>query len=156
MASDGNIVLFSGTSGKLVKDSGLAFSKYYITSQYLGGQTYNSVTLSVTATSGTLVRGVFIPYQTLDGAWRLKLNFTMSFSPAVTNPTVTIAGITTKNIVNYYQGIFCGEIAGQYNPGQAVFNPNANSCSCILISASLTSLQVQGELELDSKPTWLV
>jgi hypothetical protein len=120
--------------------------------QYIGGQTYNGVALNVTATNGTLVRGVFIPYKTSDGSWRLRFNLNMTFSPAVSAPTVTIAGVTFKNVSGYAPPVVCNT-PGANVQGQAGVSPNSGSIGSGTAS-TVSSWGLSGDVELESKPTW--
>ena len=128
------------------------YEKYYLLTQYIGGQTYNGVTLSVTSPNGTLVRGVFIPYQTIDGAWRLKFNFNLTYSPTVSSPIVTINGVIFKNISNYLQSL-SGDSQGNYTY-YGYTNPGASTIQFYTVGASIANIGGSGDVELDSKPTW--
>lgn len=132
----------------------ISYEKYYLLTQYIGGQTYNGVTLNVTTTNGTLIRGVFIPYQTIDGAWRLKFNIVFTYSPSVGSSTITITGITTKNISNYHQSI-SWQYPGGASTGQAYFDPGASTAQIKVSGTGYSELGISGDIELDSKPTWV-
>jgi len=122
--------------------------------QYIAGNTYNGVALNVTAINGTLVRGIFIPYLMLDGTWRLKFNFHMTFSPATGSGTIfTIAGVVFKNTSNYYQACSCETASNTQNSGFCT--PNTGELSGQTSGAGSAAMGLSGDLELESKPTWL-
>ena len=120
--------------------------------QYLGGSTYNNVALNITATSCALVRGVFIPYQTWDGTWRLIFNISMTGS-SVSGAAITIAGVAFKNVANYYQAVSgFGYNAANNQAYISGLGSNTVQISC---NATASPMTVSGEVELDSKPTWI-
>jgi len=118
--------------------------------QYVSGTNYNggiSPTLSGTGLATT--RGVFVPYQMSDGTWRLKFNFRVT-ATSTTGLTVTINGVTFKNVSNYFQSVsnFPG---GNYGRGNVTPNTGQINLSSDL---STTTWAASGDVELDSKPTW--
>ncbi len=125
--------------------------------QYVAGNTYNTVLLDVTGTNWTITRGVFIPYQTIetslgsDSEFRLKFNFIGAVSVAVSDFIATISGITFKNVANY--NVAVGSVAtGDESRGFVA--PNTGNVRCIAESVQ-TSFAFTGDVELDSKPTWM-
>lgn len=118
--------------------------------QYVSGTNYNggiSPTLSGTGLATT--RGVFVPYQMSDGTWRLKFNFRVT-ATSTTQLTVTINGVTFKNVSNYFQSVsnFPG---GNYGRGNV--NPNTGQIT-LYSDLTATAWAVSGDVELESKPTW--
>lgn len=129
--------------------------------QYIVGNTYNGVSLTITCpnTNFTVVRGVLIPWMTSDGAWRVKINFTAVQDGSGTDPVITIAGITSKNVALYYQSLFQGHgTTLEYTYSQAanalVVPPNSNVFTMHASSVSTAEIVAFGEIELESRPTW--
>lgn len=124
--------------------------------EYIGGQTYNGISLNITASNWTLIKGVLIPYQTIDGAWRLKFDIVGSVSAgSVTNILYTIAGVVFKNVGNYYQSVYCCNVAGA-NAFDARCNPNTGNIN-VYFASSVGSVysNISGDVELNSKPNWV-
>ena len=123
----------------------LGLKQYYHGTSYNGG---NAPTVSSDAAATvSIIRGVFVPYQTQDGTWRMTCNINLSHGSDTTH-TITVNGITLKNVSNYYQPLACVN-----NDGQAVGNPNTGTWS-VTYSANKTGSHFSGDVELDSKPTW--
>jgi hypothetical protein len=128
--------------------------------QYLHGTTYNGgIAPTVTsALSGfTVARCSFIPYQAQDGAWRLKFNIAGTYTlSTVSSTTITVNGITFKNVSNYSQAIsvFINS-SGLFNSTVSYTNANASTIQ-ITSSATATSntISVSSDVELNGKPTW--
>ena len=120
--------------------------------EYIGGQTYNSVALTVTPpTGGANTRSVFMPYQTLDGTWRLKFNIACSMTLSTVG-TIAIAGVTFKNVSNYFQAVAaCPTNGAAFGSGSV--SPNTNTITFTL-SGNTAAIYISGDVELDSKPTW--
>lgn len=129
-----------------------------VAKQYVVGTAYTNGTPSITcaALSGFAVaRAVMIPYQTQDGAWRMRFNIVATFTAAsVSSATLTLSGVTFKTATSYNQAIagLCGGVLAwprcytNTGAGTVTFDfPSATSCSEIHLS---------GDVELDSKPTW--
>jgi len=115
--------------------------------QYVHGTDFTVTQTSVT--NVTIVRGTAIPYQTYDGAWRIRLNINTTHT-ADTFSVLTISGVTFKTGVK--QALTC---AGNVNNiaskatcvgGNGSFNINHETASSETV--------VSGDVELDSKPTW--
>jgi len=121
--------------------------------QYLGGTTYNGVALTVAGTNGTLVRAVFIPYQLSDDTWRLRFNLAMTFTAAGSGTTITVAGITAKNVASYYQSIAAMVVTTNARASAAI-TPNTNQIVCYTSAGTVYAFQLSGDIELESKPTW--
>ena len=126
--------------------------------QYLHGTTYNSgIAPTVTSAQAgfSVVRAVFVPYQMQDGAWRLRFNLVATFTSAsISTITVSVNGITNKNVVNFSQAIST-MFQGNNNIGRGFANENTSSFRADLPSAiTAAGLNFSGDVELNSKPTW--
>jgi hypothetical protein len=124
----------------------------FIEKEYLAGNTYNSVALTLSGTNySSTVRGVFIPYQHFDGTWRLRFNFRVNTS-SVTSITIAISGVFWKNTAGFYQAY-----SVVHNGGSALWQQNLDvnngNVSGTWASAA-TVMGASGDAELDSKPTW--
>jgi len=126
--------------------------------QYLHGTTYNggnAPTISAGAdisSIGTVVRGLFIPYQMQDNTWRMRFTFYVSGATSVasTSHFIAIAGILFKNVSNFYQMV--ASDVGIFSQGLAF--PNTNTIRFSSISSIPTDYYCAGDVELNSKPTW--
>jgi len=132
---------------------------YIAFKQYVSGNTYNSVALDITGLGDTttandgIIRGVFIPYQTIDGAWYCNIKINGTLDVAANSATITTAGLVFKNVSNFFQ-------PGSIDPGTAATNnsrllayPNTGN---IVFTANYnrTAIYTNGDYELNSKPTW--
>lgn len=127
--------------------------------EYVSGTAYTNGTPSVTGSVGTsvTVRAILVPYQTVDGAWRLTFNVVTSFTSAsVSGVTFTFTGVTFKNISNFLQpcnSLFGGPTIG--TPTQCYATNNTGQIIALQTTGSATNLAaISGDVELDSKPTW--
>ena len=156
-------------AGKKTFQDGLAFTSASLSDeqatilglkQYLHGTTYNGgIAPTVTsALSGfTVSRCSFIPYQAQDGTWRLKFNIAGTYTlSTVASTTITVNGITFKNVTNYTQAVavFINS-SGALNSTASYTNANASTIQ-ITSSATATSntIGVSSDVELTAKPTW--
>lgn len=125
--------------------------------QYLHGTTYNGgIAPTVTSSQAglTVDRAVFIPYQTQDGAWRLKCNVATRFTSAtVTSVTTTVNGITSKNIANLNQAISV-IFQNSGTLGQCYVASNTNNFVTVVASSTQTGVAFYADIELNAKPTW--
>lgn len=110
-----------------------------------------SLTASHNAGSPVLVRAIGVPYQTGDGAWRLRFNIVFTHSTS-TNYAVTITGVTFKNVTGYYQSVSCG--SGSVVFGRAYVNPGLSTIT-MENASGVTATYMSGDVELDSKPTFV-
>lgn len=121
---------------------------------YLGdGTTYNGgVAPSITTNraSTSLKGSSLIPYQTQDGSWRLKIDLVVEYT-ANTSVIITINATTFKNATNYYQALAYTGFAG--GAEQAYCNPGGSTISADA-TISTGRAAVNGDVELDSKPSW--
>lgn len=125
------------------------------TKQYVVGTAYTNGTITTTGPTGwTVVRGVFVPYQTSDGAWRLRFNIQGTITTGSSGTQdITISGVTSKNVSNFNQPI------SMFTNVSAALGPcyvpaNGNTLRSILGNSTSTALGLSGDFELDSKPTW--
>ncbi|MCG8686656.1 MAG: hypothetical protein MI892_17385 [Desulfobacterales bacterium] len=118
--------------------------------QYLGDGT----DFNVTGTDWTTIRAVAIPYQTIDGAWRLKFNIAGSQTPAAATLYLTLSGTTFKDVSNYEQAILVTDntpnhiFAGFTNPGASTIKVESDG-------TVESQWRISGDVELESKPTWV-
>ena len=155
-------------AGKKTFQDGLAFTSASLSDeqatilglkQYLHGTTYNggnAPTVTSALAGFAAVRALFIPYQLQDGAWRVRLNLSGTYTLTnFTGTTVTIAGLTFKGIASNVQ-----TLSVQINNAAAAnfaFS-TVNGTSVISISTNGASnsntLCIAGDVELNAKPTW--
>jgi hypothetical protein len=125
--------------------------------QYLHGTTYNGgIAPTVTSAQGgfTVARAAFVPYQTQDGAWRLRFNMYYAFTSAtVTTVTASVNGVTFKNVSFYSQPISIAPSATA-NITNGYVSPNTANIIASVTSSTQTGFGLSGDVELDSKPTW--
>lgn len=130
--------------------------------QYVVGTAYTNGTPTVTCPNAgfTVVRGLLIPYQTSDGAWRLIFQIAFTQDATGTDPVLTLSGITSKNISNWYQtgvGVFGDtpwtDVAGQSRNGFYA-TPNTNTIRGVVSSAFTRNGSGFIDFELEGKPTW--
>lgn len=134
------------TSMTDVQATALGYKAYYHGTTYNGG-----IAPTISASGWTIIRGACTPYQKQDGTWWMRFNFSSTHAGNA-GTTVTINGVTFKNVANYRQG--CG---ASTNSAVAIFmcvtDPNASTIA-VNISVSVTQMNMWGEVELESKPTW--
>jgi hypothetical protein len=119
------------------------------------GQTALTVTSS--AAGWSTIRAVGIYYQDQDGNHRLKFNLAGSFtSKTFTSDSVTISGVTFKNVASFFQPVSAmttGSTPGSVQ--QAYANPNSSNINLLTSSGtSISGMQFSGDVELESKPSW--
>ncbi|NHZ84305.1 MAG: hypothetical protein GWP19_00300 [Planctomycetia bacterium] len=129
--------------------------------QYLGGTdfTITGAISGISPPTATNIRSVAIPYQTSDGAWRMKFNFCFSLSGTSSGILIiTLTGIISKNIANYHQSFTAGSSSNTIDSNWAKFNtipPNTNTFKIQPDDDPLGDYwTISGDIELDSKPTW--
>jgi hypothetical protein len=131
----------------------LGLMSYTSTGTYNGG---GAPTLTLSAGGGTLssvIRAVFLPYQTMDGNWRLKMNCAVLLSTVSrTTAQIAINGVSFNSTSGYNQ-----PVPGIVNPIFAI-ESYANGTSNVIefdYSTSTTNDHYwSGDVELASKPTW--
>jgi hypothetical protein len=110
----------------------------------------------VTATAGSwvTVRAVGIYYQDQDGNHRLKFNIAGTCLSGVrASNTLTISGVTFKNITTFLQAVH-GIIDVIGVAPRAFVNPNTSTITIDHASATTSLYTVSGDVELESAPTW--
>jgi hypothetical protein len=129
--------------------------------QYLHGTTYNGGNAPTVTYNGgggsvsSVPRAVFIPYQMQDGTWRLKFNMQVQFSSTSrTQASIAVAGITTKNVSNYFQGITGSQDTAAGYMAIAYTDVNSNIMYVLHATATTVGYRFAGDIELESKPTW--
>ena len=116
--------------------------KQYDISSYVSGTNSFSVT-----------RAIAIPTKTKDGVWKLNFRITGTISSA-SSGTVSITGITSKNLSNYYQALSIEAWGNSVSTIYQSFRPNSNTLE-YAFSGNATTIAINGEsIELDSMPTW--
>lgn len=136
--------------------------------EYVVGTAYTNGTPNITSglTSFSVVRAVLVPYQTSDGAWRLRMNGT--FSMTATNESaagnvftlvtsMTISGVTFKNVGNHFQPGSALPFNGSILPSMCYVSPNSSTVNLVLMTSASSTQAGFGasfDVELDSKPTW--
>lgn len=111
-------------------------------------------TLSISGPAGwSTTRAVGVPYQTLDGAWRLKFNITGTFNNA-SGGTLTFNGsqVVFKNVANFRQGVTASTSSATPNI-TAFANPNASTIT-FDVNTGITEVYVSGDCELESAPSF--
>ena len=101
------------------------------------------------ASSWTTVRAVGIPYQTLDGAWRLKFNLYGTQSSSGSN-TLTIAGVTFHAAYNQATH-FSHMMNASYYHSETIKNTSTVSFS----GQATSEAAISGDVELALKPAWI-
>lgn len=132
--------------------------------QYLVGTAYTNGTPSLSSGQAgfATIRAVLVPYQTSDGAWRMKINAHTTWTSAgltntaVTSFTITVSGVTFKSGPNQSLevGPLNSSIVGQGGYTDSNASTIALLASSITASAGCTGLSWGGDVELNSKPTW--
>jgi hypothetical protein len=124
--------------------------------QYLHGTTYNggnAPTVTLSSGGGTLSTvnaGKFIPYQLQDGTWRLKVTINLTLSSTTrTSEGVSVGGITAPA---YTQAI--NAAADATTPAKGTLYLSSNTFFCEHANVTVAGVQISGEVELASKPTW--
>jgi hypothetical protein len=134
----------------------LGLKSYYHGTTYNGN---NAPTVSRYSGNGTLdsiIKAVFIPYQMQDGRWRLRFTIVATLSAtARTTFNVQINGINFRN--------------GIGESGYAEMSAHANTAAVLFVGALVNTnimeidyaisnndsvLCINGDAELESKPTW--
>lgn len=107
--------------------------------------------LTVTGTnSWATTRAVGVPYQTLDGTWRMRFNVIGSMTSA-TAVTLTFSGVTFAAVEQAVTATSSTSAAGPLE-----CHTNANAATIYLgYSTAVTGPRVSGDVELASKPTFV-
>jgi hypothetical protein len=138
--------------------SGTVLKQYYANSS--DGPGNFNITNGSTGT-WTTIRGIAIPYQTSDGAWRLRFNIVGTAEISSLNVyRIKIAGVIFKNITNYDQAVTVSNSALTTFAAEeyfiAIANDGTNEIVLVLPKAVTytNTWGFSGDVELDSKPSW--
>ena len=119
----------------------------------VNAQQYN---LTVTGSNWTTTRAVGVPYKTTDGSWRLKFNIVGAVSAATrTEYTVTIAGVTFKNVASFYQDVSAGPMDAGPTRERSFVTPNTGNITTDHSSFSTTTYNYSGDVELNVQPDFI-
>jgi hypothetical protein len=125
--------------------------------------------ITVTSTNWTTLKAVGNPYKKYDDSgnliWRLNLTIVGTFAGAASNNShgVIMSNVTSKNVGSYNQALTLtdhgtqGRAADQFN-SQAYSVPNGGQISWLTSSSISPNNQwsISGDIELESKPTWIL
>jgi hypothetical protein len=97
-------------------------------------------------------RATFVPYQTQDGAWRMRFNFRVSFTgTSITALNVAINGVLgIAGVVQSASGFFGGNQIAVRTFMQSDSSMIFDTQAAVTTSAANCS----GDIELNAKPTW--
>ena len=125
----------------------------YPEKEYIGGTDFDVTGYGDTTTANDgVVRAVLTPYKTDDGAWRARLNISGTLDSGATSCTLTISGVTFKNGASWQPvSVFQGSPS---STGIAYVTENTSTLVGAS-AASLTTWDFSGDVELDSKPSWV-
>ncbi len=123
----------------------------YALPSYFGGNQYN---LTVTGSGWTTTRATASVIQKSDSSYHLIGNVVGAVtSSSRTGFTITITGVTFKNVAGFYQPISCSSDASVAVSGDCA--PNAATMTCIHASATTTRYGFSFDVELESKPSFV-
>lgn len=126
----------------------MGFKTYEHGTTYQGG---NAPTVSSNAAGTvTIDHGLFEPYQTQSGDWKLRFQIAVSHG-ADSGQQIAINGVTFKNLSVNQNCSWGGSTLSATGRAQAVSNDNY-----ILVQTDVntTAMRVSGDVHLESKPTW--
>lgn len=118
--------------------------------QYVDGTAYTNGTpaSSSTLAGWSVRRGVYIPYKTTGGAYRLRGAISADYT-AGASQTVTISGVTFKNATGFNTPALCMDgaaiVAGYVLP---------NTGNIDVTVATAGTVHMTFDFELESWPTW--
>lgn len=142
----GFIALIKGDSSRVIEEKA---------KQYEAGKTYNGVSLTIMGTNYVSTRAVFIPYRTVDGVWRMRINT----RGGVSSGTITSIDLTVSGVL--FNGTFaaqgCAAMVSGAAPYTAAAEARSDSSGLISVyfpSAATPNIRVSCDVELASKPTW--
>jgi len=114
-----------------------------------------ALTASASSPTATITRAVGIAYTDIGGVWRIRFNIMWTVASGTrTSATLTLSGVTFKNVTNLAQAISVTSNVGASAYQQGYVNPNTGVITVEHASATTTSYYVSGDVELESKPTW--
>jgi hypothetical protein len=129
--------------------------------QYVHGTDFTITAIDWTVTATFFVkRAVIVPYQTVDGAWRAKLNIvaasrnsTDTASVNQTSGKIVISGLTFKSTSQFYQNVSALGSPTAREAGRCYADPNTSNL-VVGYATAYSFVSLSGDVELDSKPTW--
>lgn len=125
--------------------------------QYIGGTSFDGEDFNISLTNSgtpTVIRAVAIPYQTIDGNWRMKFNIAISISSVDAGFLLNIEGVIFKNITSFYQSVTVkGGNSANGDVVQAFAKPGLDDIE-LFSDTSRNVYFFSGDVELDSKPIW--
>jgi hypothetical protein len=148
----GNIVKLVNTTQTLQVSNLNVTGNFVALKQYYGNSSDGPGSFNVTGTGWTTTRAVAIPYQTIDGAWRLKFNIRGSLSVADTAVTLTISGVTFKS--GGTQAISVSQDTSTTANTRRQRVTGGTGTFIGTFDTAITDFTASGDIELDSKPTW--
>ena len=111
---------------------------------------YNDTTDRVSGTNWTTTRCSLRPYMTADGSWFLKFNIRGTVSSPVSILSLTVAGVTFNTAAGTSAITVSADTAG--NNG---YTDAGASTMTLLTSSTQSTFRCSGDVELDSKPSWI-
>jgi hypothetical protein len=116
--------------------------------------TLRQYSLTVTGVNWTTSRAVGVPYQTLDGTWRLRFNI-VGTDTATSSNTYTITGVTFKTVTGGQTGA-ASTSGSARSRGTLTIGSGVSTMVAIADAAvTLGTVILSGDVELDSKPTFV-
>jgi hypothetical protein len=127
--------------------------------QYLHGTNYNGGNApTLSGSSWTTTRAVFIPYQMQDGTWRMRFNLYGTLSGLANNNVFSLSVNGATFHASYQQALSVkvdsGTITNAYSSYAVA---GASTINFIYNGASLNlndDYTISGDVELNAKPTW--
>lgn len=117
---------------------------------YSGGV---SPTVTSTQAGFAVVRSIFIPYQVADSTWRCRFSIAANFtSAATTGQTITVTGLTDRLKSGFVQ--CCSAAYGTAALAPKVVAVNGSGIVVSNSSVTADAVFVNGDIELNSKPSW--
>jgi hypothetical protein len=147
----------SGAKGGDGADGIIVVTEYYGQNMPILIGNNTQYTLTVSGQAGwTTVRAVGIPYLTSDSGWRLKFNIIGTLTAASSITSLAVTGVTFKDASSTaYQAVTAYDIsAGNLTTTMARTDPGTNEFN-IQFSGNSTQMIISGDVELDSKPTFV-
>ncbi len=122
---------------------------------YVAGNTYyDGNAFSVTAPGATLIRAIGKSFVSPEGINFCWIKGVMT-SPGQTALSVTVSGITSKHLSNYYQNIQFMDVAAGSNVGRAGYIAENSGIITLVSPAIANTLWIfEATIELESKALW--
>jgi hypothetical protein len=109
--------------------------------------------LIVTATNWTTTRAIGIPYQTIDGVWRLRYNVVGTLSSPSASFSLIVQGISFPTAIN--QMCSGGQFTDNTTSLIRSWASGGSSSLSIYLSSTASSFAWSGDVELASKPSFV-